>query len=62
MESVDSCLNWDRWDLGMGQCIVGPPQLLRRVVEYHVVMAAREAVIESEWASASSFAHKPASS
>ena len=62
MESVDSCLNWDTWDLGIGRCIVGPAQVHQRVGGDHIVMAAREAVIESEWASANSFAHKPVSS
>ncbi len=46
----------------MFKCMVDALRVGLRVVEYHVVMAAREAVIESEWASASSFAHKPASS
>ena len=46
----------------MFKCMVDALRVGLRVVEYHVVMAAREAVIESEWVSVSSYAHSPASS
>ena len=37
----------------MSKCVVGTLRVGQRVEEDHVVMAAREAVVESEWASES---------
>ena len=42
--------------------MLGTLRVGQRVEEDHVVMAAGEAVIESEWVSVSSYAHSPASS